>query len=217
MGKTIIEDFVPSYLVEGAFLIGDPGIPMLMNLNNTQIPLDIVPFDKARNCTNKRQYVHFYVHDPKFFCLLKMPERYVELFKLYDGVITPDFSMLIGQSKCVQQVCVYLNRAIGFFLQKNGIPVIPNIRWSDESSFEYCFLGVPKNNIVAVSTHGCIKSKDQRLMFKKGVASLIEVLEPKAILVHGAMPEEIFGDFEDLVPFYRYPSQLERVHSVEVR
>lgn len=57
----------------------------------------------------------------------------------YDLSSKTDCSLLIGQSKCLQQTNTYFNRAVGYFFQKNGIPVIPNIRWSDESSFEYCF------------------------------------------------------------------------------
>lgn len=105
-----------------------------------------------------------------------------------------------------------MNRAVGYFLQKNGIPVIPNIRWSDESSFEYCFLGVPKNSIVSVSTHGCITSRDERKMFRIGLEAMISVLNPKTILVHGYMPDEIFGGFDEYAEFHRYASQFERTH-----
>ncbi|MBQ9064981.1 MAG: DUF4417 domain-containing protein [Blautia sp.] len=57
--------------------------------------------------------------------------RYIDVLKLYDGVITPDCTMMIGQSPCLQQANTYMNRAVGFYLQRQGIPVIPNIRWSD--------------------------------------------------------------------------------------
>ena len=48
MKKTILDDGFQSYLTEGAVLTGDAGIPMLMNLHNAQVPIDIVPFEKAR-------------------------------------------------------------------------------------------------------------------------------------------------------------------------
>lgn len=216
MRKTIFDDGFQSYLTEGAILVGEPGIPVLMDLHNTQIPNDMIPFTKAKKCTNKRQYVHFYEHDKEFSRVLTATDKYLDLFKQYDGVITPDCSLLIGQSKCLQQANTYMNRAVGYYLQKNGIPVIPNIRWSDESSFEYCFLGVPKNSIVSVSTHGCIKSQNQRIMFKKGLKAMINELSPKIVLVHGYMPEDIFGEFIDKVEFHRYKSQFERTHIKEI-
>ena len=46
--KSIFDDGFQAYLTEGATFVGKPGIPMMMNLNNTQIPLDMIPFDKAR-------------------------------------------------------------------------------------------------------------------------------------------------------------------------
>jgi len=159
MRKTIFDDGFQAYLTEGATIVGAAGIPMLMDLDNVQIPKDMLPFGKARTCHNKRQYIHFYQHDKEFSRVLTATTRYIDVLKLYDGVITPDCTMMIGQSPCLQQANTYMNRAVGFYLQRQGIPVIPNIRWSDESSFEYCFLGVHPGSIVSVSTHGCIQDK----------------------------------------------------------
>jgi len=108
-----------------------------------------------------------------------------------------------------------MNRAVGFYLQRQGIPVIPNIRWSDESSFEYCFLGVHPGSIVSVSTHGCIQDKKQKLMFKIGLEAMLEALSPSTVLVHGYMPEEIFGEYIGQVDFHRYASEFERTHRKE--
>ena len=210
--KTIFDDGFQEYLTEGATVVGEPGIPMLMNLNNVQIPKDIVPFGKIKTCKNKRQYVHFYQHDREFSRVLTSTTRYLDDLKEFDGVITPDCSMRIGQSPCLQQANTYMNRAVGFYLQKNGIPVIPNIRWSDENSFEYCFLGVHKGSIVCVSTHGCITGRQKRHMFKLGLEAMLDSLDPITVLVHGYMPEDIFGEFMSQVEFVRYASEFERTH-----
>lgn len=210
--KTIFDDGFQAYLTNGATLVGAPGIPMLMNLDNVQIPRDMLPFSKAKTCTNKRQYIHFYQHDKEFSRVLTATKRYLDMMKLYDGVITPDCTMGINQAPCLLQANTYMNRAVGFYLQKNGIPVIPNIRWSDESSFAYCFLGVHPGSIVSVSTHGCIREKQQRQMFRIGVEAMLDTLDPKAVLVHGFMPNDIFGQFLNQVEFYRYPSVFERTH-----
>lgn len=215
MRKTIFDDGFQAYLTEGAELVGDAGIPMLMHLDNVQIPKDMLPFGKIRVCKNHRQYVHFYQHDKEFSRVLTATTRYLDVLKLYDGVITPDCSMQIGQSPCLQQANVYMNRAVGYYLQRNGIPVIPNIRWSDESSFAYCFLGVYPNSIVSISTHGCIRSKEQKQMFKTGLSAMLETLKPSAVLVHGYMPKEIFDTYLDQVSFYRYASEFERTHKKE--
>ena len=146
--KTIFDDGFQDYLTEGATFVGEPGIPMLMDLNNTQVPKDMIPFEKARRCTDRRKYVHFYMHDREFSRVLTSTTRYIDLLKLFDGVITPDCTMAIGQAPCLQQANTYMNRAVGFYLQRHGIPVIPNVRWSDTSSFGYCFLGIPKGALL---------------------------------------------------------------------
>lgn len=210
--KTIFDDGFQAYLTEGATFVGAPGIPMLMDLDNVQIPNDMIQFKKAKKCPNKRQYVHFYMHDKEFSTVLTATKEYIDLLKLFDGAITPDCSMGIGQAPCLQQANTYMNRAVGFYLQKNGIPVIPNVRWSDESSFDYCFLGIPKGSMVSVSTHGCITSRQERQMFKTGMDAMLTAIQPKAVLVHGYMPDDIFGEYRNQVEFHRYASQFERTH-----
>ena len=213
--KTIFDDGFQAYLTEGATIVGEPGIPMLMKLDNAQVPKDILPFGKVNVCKNKRQHIHFYQHDKEFSRVLTATTRYLDVLKLYDGVITPDCTMMIGQSPCLQQANTYMNRAVGFFLQKNGIPVIPNIRWSDESSFTYCFLGVHPGSMVSVSTHGCIDTKEQKIMFRIGMEAMLEALKPPIVLVHGYMPDEIFGQFKGQIEFHRYASEFERTHKKE--
>ena len=215
MRKTILDDGSYPYLTEGADLVGAPGIPALMDINNIQVPKSIVPFEKVMRTKNKRQYVHFYMHDKYFARVLTATDRYVDLLKEFDGVITPDCTLLVGQAPCIQQVNTYFNRAVGFFLQKQGIPVIPNIRWSDEQSYDFCFLGVPKHTIVSISTHGCLRSKRDKELMRRGTKAMIETLEPTDILVHGYMPDDVFGEFYDCATFHRYPSLFEQTHKKE--
>ena len=212
MRKTILDDGFHSYLVKNTEMVGDPGIPMMLNLHNTTVPKDIIPYEKCKREPDKRKYIHFYMHDMYFSTILTATDKYVDLLKQFDGVITPDCSLLIGQSACLQQTNTYFNRAVGVFLQHQGMAVIPNIRWSDESSFKYCFLGVPKHVILSVSTHGCIHTMAEKFMFRLGLEAMISELEPRDVLVHGHMPDEIFADFFGKTRFHRYPSQFEKTH-----
>ena len=212
MHKIKFDDGFYPYLVDGAAIVGAPGIPMLMDLHNAQVPRQLIPFEKIRQVSSKRGYVHFYMHDRYFERVLTSTTDYLDLLKQFDGVITPDCSLLVGQSACLQQTNTYFNRAVGYYLQKHGIPVIANIRWSDEASFDYCFLGVPQKAIVAVSTHGCIRSKEQKMHFKAGLGEMIHRLNPTDVVVHGYMPDEVFGDYESATRFHRFPSQFESTH-----
>lgn len=215
MRKTLYDDGYHHELTEGAKVVGEDGIVALANMKNTQIPKELVPFNKAKTKKDKRGYVHFYIHDKGFACVLNNAKKYAPLFRQYDGIISPDPSMGIGNSLCLLKMSTYFNRAIGFFYQRNGIPVIPNIRWTDEASYPFCFLGVPKNSIVAISTHGCCKSKEQKELFRAGLIKMLEVLEPEDVIVHGHMPKEIFQGLENKTRFHRYPSEFEQTHKEE--
>lgn len=216
MKKLLYDDGFNSYLVEGATFIGDAGIPVLQKMNNLQVPKELIPFTKSRRSTEKRKFVHFYEHDDYFKCIFNHPEKYVELFKTYDGIISPDPTMFIDNSKCLLETSTYMNRAIAFFYAKKGILVIPNVRWTNEKSYSFCFLGIPKRYIVSISTHGCCKTKQQKEDFKNGLARMLEVLEPTDVIVHGYMPKSIFEDFVNQTRFHRFPSEFETTHKKEV-
>jgi len=55
----------------------------------------------------------------------------------------------------------YRNRAVGYWLQSEGIKIVPNVRWGDERTYNFAFDGVPCGGTVAVSSHGCIKSREE--------------------------------------------------------
>lgn len=215
MKKTKFDDGFQNHLVEGANLVGKPGIVEMMNLRNTEIPKSLIPFTKIRRATSKRGYVHFYIHDKDWSGMLTSTDRYLDTLKEFDGVISPDPTILIGQARCLQETNTYLNRAVGFYLQKNGIPVIPNVRWGDKDSYEFCFLGIPRYSIVAISTHGCIRSKDQKQLFKDGLAVMLEELAPTDVIVHGYMPDNVFADYKKSTSFHRFPSEYEVTHKAE--
>lgn len=98
MKKTILDDGSYPYLTEGAELVGAPGIPVLLDIDNTQVPKGMLPFEKIKRADNKRQYVHFYMHYKYFARVLTATDKYVDLLKEFDGVITPDCTMLVGQA-----------------------------------------------------------------------------------------------------------------------
>jgi len=215
MYKTVYDDGAQAYLVEGATFAGKEEIPVMMDLRNTQIPRGLISFDKAittKDPADYRNYVHFYIHDKKFSTVLSSTRKYLPLLQKFDGVISPDVSLITSHSRSVQQMGTYFNRAIGFYLQKHGIPVIPNIRWSDERSYEFCFLGVSKHSTVAISTHGCMKRKGCKDFFRAGLHKMINALEPNDVIVHGYMPNEVFAEFANHTTFHRYPSQFELTH-----
>lgn len=91
----------------------------------------------------------------------------------------------------------YKGRAIAAWLQDNGIEVIPNVRWNDERTFDFCFDGIERNSTVSIGTHGCIGNKADRTYFKNGLAKMVGVLNPKNIIVYGRNPDDIFAEYKN--------------------
>ena len=221
MKKIIIDDGFQDYLAEGAKFEGKDGIPCLLNQKHA-IPTSLIPFDKARAAKEKHGYLHFYIHDCKYGDFLTNTRKYDGIVSQYDGIITPDPTITIGMPHCIQATSTYMNRAIGYYEQCRGISVISNVRWGDSTTFDFCFLGIPKQSVVAISTHGAI-AKDKsnqnllRRIFKDGLRKMLEVLEPTDVLVYGRMPSDIFEEFYDLTKFHRYPSEFETTHTKGVK
>ena len=111
-------------------------------------------------------------------------------------MISTDFSLYFDMPLAMQIWNTYRNRAFAFWLQENGVDVIPNVQWGDERSYEFCFEGIPKNSIVAISTHGCIQGKKERPLFKKGLEELVGRLKPTTIVNYSNTPDDIFSPYK---------------------
>ncbi len=77
------------------------------------------------------------------------------------------------------------------------MPVITNVRWSDERIYELCCTGVPEDSTIAVGSHGCIKLLQEREFFTKGLDYAVNRLQPKTILVYGTAPDAIFSKYKE--------------------
>lgn len=160
-----------------------------------EAPNRMISFSKALSCTDYNQWVHFYKDDFLFERIWRNPQRYLEILKKYNGVILPDFSLYRDMPLVMQLWNIYRSRAIGHWLQSNGIKVIVNIRFGDHRTFKYSCDGAPKNSIIAVGTHGTLKHKKDRDIFIKGLESVIERLHPTTIVVYGSAPDYIFDKY----------------------
>lgn len=206
--KNRFDDGFQAYLTEKANFVGDIKMPEIIDMKNTSIPKELITYEKLKTSKTKRGYIHFYNHDKIFANFIADVRKYIPLLQEYDGVITPDCSLAIGQLDYLQMTNTYFNRAVGVYLQQNGIPIIPTVRWSDEESFRFCFNGLPKNSILAISTHGCIKSNEQKRIFRKGLLKMLELLTPTDVIVYGYMPDSIFGDLKDKTNFHNYQNHF---------
>lgn len=190
-------DVFHSFLVRDAEYSGYIELPKIKT--SEKMPSELITFSKAmlRSCSDFEKWVMFYEHDVNFGRLWHNPRQYLNKLKKFKGIISPDFSIYRNMPLVMQMWNTYRNRALAIWLQNNGIEIIPNVRFNDERTYEFCFDGIEKFKTVAVGTHGCIKSKIDKEYFKKGLAELVKRLSPKTIIVYGAAPDDIFKIYKD--------------------
>lgn len=194
-----------SFLVEKADYDGYFELPKIRT--SSQLPDRVITFSKAmaRTWNDFDCWVMFYEHDVNFERLWHNPKQYLAKLKKFKGIISPDFSLYRNMPLCMQMWNTYRGRAIAVWLQNNGVEIIPNVRFNDERTYEFCFDGIEKFKTVAVGTHGCIKNRIDKDYFKDGLAEMVRRLSPRTIIVYGAAPDDIFKKYRDasinIMPF----------------
>jgi hypothetical protein len=174
------------------------------------VPDKLIPFNFVLSAAaDNDSYVHFFIDDYMFERVWRNPERYLKCLSKYKGIIAPDFSLFIDMPLAMQIWNLYRNRVIATYYAQSGIDVIPCAGWSDERSYSFCFEGMPKYSTVAISTNGCLSSKQSLYYFTKGFNKMLEILEPTTILNYGRPAKQAFdGCKTRIVQFDSYSQTL---------
>ncbi len=187
------KDVFRAFLVENATYSGEQEIPCLKK--ESIVPKKLILFSKAISSNAFDSWVCFYEDDANFERLWNNPQKYLPILKRFAGVISPDFSLYRDMPLVMQEWNIYRSRAIAHWLQENGIPVIPNIRWRDERTYALCCSGIQQGGTIAIGSHGCIKLLQEREPFKKGLDYIIRHICPDTIIVYGKTPDVIFNKY----------------------
>lgn len=142
--------------------------------------------------------VHFFIDDRRFEVAYNKPIRVLKSIQAYQMAFTPDFSLFIGMPRTIQIYNIYRSRWVGAYWQHRNVSVIPTITWGDESSFDFCFLGIEQGATVAISTIGAGEDES----FSKGYREMIKQINPHQILIFGTVPKAL----ESLADQINYPS-----------
>ena len=168
--------------------------------NDGFVPGNLIGFNYAKSSKEKACGIHFFIDDYQFERVWNDAEKYVETLKEYECILSPDFSLYLDMPMPMKIWNVYRSRQIGAFYQSKGIKVIPTISWAEPETYCFCFEGIPKGSIVAVSTIGVKEDKKALEIWKDGMRKMIEIIEPSTIMVYGG---EIAFDYGDIdVRFY---------------
>ncbi len=170
--------------------VGEYGIPQLKVTQFDEV-CEFIGFNYAAQCKHRQDKgVHFFLDDYQFNRLWTSIDRYVPMLSEFKYVMTPDFSLYTDFPKAMQIYNHYRKHWVGAYLQEAGVNVIPTITWSTPDSYDWCFDGEPVDGTVAISSVGCLNSKDRKELFLTGYAEMIKRLHPEKIIFYGNVPPE---------------------------
>ena len=216
-----MKDIWNSFMCEGAvFSENDiPYCPTIM----TEIPKKILTWPEAKTIYNKQikidkdfycdAFICFYIDDQKFDgkrCgIWADPYAALNIIKHFKGIITPDFSTYQDFPDPLKRYNTYRMRAFGYWIGKNGVEVINNVRWGSEETYAYCFDGVDRNSVVAIGTvGGSPKKLYDRERFINGLTVMVDRLSPKTIIIYGSATHDCFNDLRKAgIEIVTYKSQ----------
>jgi len=166
-----------------------------------RIPSSIIPWDEAKHiyklalARGEKDFFHdaficFYLDDVKFDGIRGIwhdSTHALKVIRHFAGTITPDFSTYQDFPEPLKIYNTYRMRTFGYWLGRNGIAVINNIRWGTSESWRYCWDGIPDDSVVCIGTvGGSPKKLVDRTRFEEGLEELIRVRRPHTILVYGS-------------------------------
>lgn len=94
----------------------------------------------------------------------------------------------------------FRNKLLAASYQNMGISVIPNVSWSREWSYQFCFEGLPHKSVISINSTGIGKDKFSKAMWIKGYEKAIEILEPIHIIRYGAAQD---GEMKGISTYYQ--------------
>lgn len=176
-----------------------PVIPKFQPKDGDFNDLLLIGFDKTNleDRNHLDRMVHFFLYDYRFERVWKNPEADIEKLSRYRAVLSPDFSMYLEMAPVMQMYNVFRNRWCGAYWASKGLRVIPTVNWGDESTFGFCFDGIEKGSVVAVSTYMASEHdhrKDQKEWFMAGYNEMLRRIEPEKIICYNTPFPEMQGD-----------------------
>lgn len=181
----------------------------LANYSN-EIPKKMISLNYAKTTKNIQDYyIHFFIDDYQFERVYKYVDKWFNILKNSNGIISPDFSLYANMPRAYQVFQVYKTRFIESYYSNKGVKVIPRITWSDKESLDYVLDGLDNIEVFAVTTNGLKYYKELQKEFIENLLYVIEKLNTKKVLIIGFEFEElkILKDKVEIIFFDNYKQQ----------
>lgn len=201
------KSFKYSKYLEGAELVGSEGFPKISPTQS--IPEDVISFNEwMANGHPEKYWVDHFVDDYRFNCVYSNCDRYLERYRKAKGVIGTDFSAYRNMPAYRRKDSVGKNRELDFYLQQNGIDVIPVVSYAYPRDFEWCLDGLPSNSSVAISTNGSMQNFVSHEMFIEGAIEVQKRLHPSHLIIAGGPVPELDALFGNIVYYPNFSQRL---------
>lgn len=186
--KFLQTSFICDFIAGDAQKVGKFKFPQLRQTN--YVPdAEVLPFNYLHSTNPRDFWYHCFVDDAQFSRIYRNPWKYIGWIKKTRGFIGTDFSMYRNDDEDNLIENCRINRSIGYALQKENVPFIPTAGFAGESTWEWCFDGLPTNSTVAVTTNCLNRDPEAHRLFVGGINALIEQISPTTIVVCGRCPD----------------------------
>lgn len=152
---------------------------------------------KKEDNENCNKTIHFFTYDWLFEKVYEKPDEELQKLKKYKYLLSPDFSIFENMPRALQIESIFKNRWCGAFWQSKGLKVIPTISWGDKSTFDFCFEGVEKGSVVAVSTYYRENCEEE---FMLGYNEMLKRIQPSAIICYDEPFKSMTGNIKEFLP-----------------
>ena len=200
--------FSQKYLA-GAELIGPEQYPIL---EATQfIPENVISFSERNQIKDPNNYcLDHFIYDYFFEQVWNNCDKYLNKYNSFKTVITTDFSVYRDAPLWERKYNVGRNRTIAYYLQKNGVNIIPVVSWAYMEDFAWCLDGLPKRASVAISTNGCMKNFISHSVLIEGIIELQKLLQPSHLIICGNNIAEIDCLYGNLLYYNNFSQRMAR-------
>ena len=203
--RGLLPDTFGAYVINNVLVAGKYDMPVI-GYFGYDLPDYLALYTNIQDYRKtKNTCVVFYQYDEQFDSINglwnaiihkkeKLLSQYKQRFKDVRFICCPDYSITGDMPPAMQIFNVYRSRVVAIWLREFcGCTIIPNLRFNNKKSYEYCFDGIAYKSIVCLSILGlCSKPVDVQNLIS-GLHETIIRIRPQTIIVFGECTEKKYN------------------------
>lgn len=172
-------------MLEGAEYAGPLDMPVLAGVQAQ--PNRLVPFSDAMSASwgDFDCWVHFFEDDRNIERFWNNPRAYIGKLRKFRGAIGLDYSVCWDFPVAEKYHNHFRNSACTYWLQREGIPVIPQARCEGDDGDEV-LAGFPKHSTIAIGARSMVRNLKDREVLRRSVQYIVDELKPSNVVWYGS-------------------------------